>query len=130
MSKKDFTKATGAAASKFFSTPAEEPVLQQEAENTGNIDGKYGEHSNITNNTKNTKLTYVTNKSKHYDERGKRDVRQALMLDRQLKEDLTLLCHATGNRSINDYIVSLLIEHTEQPENQSLLKEYSKLKRG
>ena len=29
---------------------------------------------------------------------------------------------------MNDYIVSLLIEHTENPENKKLLEEYRKLK--
>ena len=130
MGKKDFTKATGAAATKFFTTPAEEPVPQQEAENTNNIDGEYVNVNDIANNNKDSKYTHITNKSKHYDKRGKREVRQALMLDRQLKDDLTLLCHATGSRSINDYIVSLLIEHTERSENQKLLEDYSKLKRG
>jgi len=110
MSKKELTTAASAAATKFFSAPAEE------------------ENTNIYNNTKHTNINNVSNKSKHYDERGKRDTRHGLLLDKQLKEDLTLLCHATGNRSINDYIVSLLIEHIEQPENKRLLENYNKLK--
>ena len=109
MSKKELTTAASTAATKFFSAQSEE----NEANN---------------NNSKYTNINNVTNKSKHYDERGKRDVRHGLLLDKQLKEDLTLLCYATGNRSINDYIVSLLIEHTEQPENKRLLENYNKLK--
>jgi len=109
MSKKELSTAASTAATKFFSTPSEE------------------NKTNNDNNTKYTNINNVTNKSKHYDERGKRDVRHGLLLDKQLKEDLTLLCHATGNRSINDYIVSLLIEHTEQPENKRLLENYNKL---
>ena len=110
MNKKNLTSAASNAATKFFSNQAEE-IESISSENTNNI-----------------KHTNIPNKSKHYDERGKRELRHGLLLDKQLKEDLTALCYATGNRSINDYIVSLLIEHTEQPENINLLKEYRKLK--
>jgi len=110
MSKKELSTAVSTAASKFFSS-------HLEASETNNY-----------NNSKDTNVNNVTNKSKHYDERGKRDVRHGLLLDKQLKKDLTLLCYATGNRSINDYIVSLLIEHTEQPKNKRLLENYNKLK--
>jgi hypothetical protein len=107
MAKKNLTKASEAAVNKFFSNP----------ENDGDINN-------------NDKISNVTNKSKHYDERGKRDLRHVLLLDKQLKEDLTRLCHATENRSVNDYIISLLIEHTEQPENKKLLENYQKLRDG
>lgn len=117
MSKKDLTNAASNAATKFFSNQSEESIPDNITNNT-----------NGANNTNDTKYINVPNKSKHYDERGKREIRHGLLLDKQLKEDLTMLCYATGNRSINDYIVSLLIEHTEQPENQNLLKEYRKLK--
>ena len=112
MSKKDLTSAAATATTKFFSNQAEGAADMPN-------DAKYDN---------NTKYTNVSNKSKHYDERGKREIRHGLLLDKQLKEDLTMLCYATGNRSINDYIVSLLIEHTEQPDNQNLLNEYRKLK--
>lgn len=119
MNKKDLTSAASIAANKFFSNPSE-GVTNPTTEIT--------KDDNVTNNTKQTKHTNITNKSKHYDERGKREIRHGLLLDKQLKEDLKMLCYAKGSGSINDYIVSLLIEHTEQPENQNLLKEYSKLK--
>jgi len=125
MSKKDFTKATGAATNKFFSIPGEEREpdnAEDKHTNVTNVDN-VTQHTNITNNTKHAQ---VSNKSKHYDKRGKRDIRQGLLIDKQLKEDLSLLCRATGARSINDYIVSLLVEHTELPENQKLLEEFSK----
>jgi len=112
MSKKDLTSAASTAATKFFSNQAE----------------KTADVPDTSHDDNNTKHTNIPNKSKHYDERGKREIRHGLLLDKQLKEDLTMLCYATGNRSINDYIVSLLIEHTEQPKNQNLLKEYRKLK--
>ena len=105
MSKKNLTSAASTAANKFFSNSQTEEIA-----------GKDDKHTN------------VTNKSKHYDDRGKREVRHGLLLDKQLKEDLVMLCCAAGNRSINDYIVSLLIDHTEQPENRKLLKEYRKFK--
>lgn len=126
MSKKNLTKAAESAATKFFSNKSEEETDLQEKDNPAdNTD-----NSNIANDMNNIKHTNVTNKSKHYNERGKREIRHGLLLDKQLKEDLTLLCYATGNRSINDYIVSLLIEHTEQPANQQLLNDYRKLNRG
>jgi len=121
MSKKNLTKAAS-AADKFITKPEE---ITDTQEKTEQID--------TTNNTKitnDTKYTNISNKSKHYDERGKREVRHGLLLDKQLKEDLSMLCYATGNRSINDYIVSLLVEHTEQLENQKLLNDYRKLKKG
>jgi hypothetical protein len=126
MSKKNLTKAASSAADKFFSKPPEEiSDIQEKSEQTDNTN-----NTKITNNENDTKYTNIPNKSKHYDERGKREVRHGLLLDKQLKEDLTLLCYATGNRSINDYIVSLLIEHTEQPEKQKLLNDYRKLNKG
>jgi len=123
MSKKDLAKASEIAVNKFFSNQTE--VLEQDTNNTNNeFNDKY---TNITNQTNNTKDTHVTNKSKHYDKRGKREIRYGLLLDKQLKEDLSQLCNATGNRSMNDYIVSILIKHTELYENKKLLEEYKKL---
>jgi hypothetical protein len=107
MSKKDLAQAAGAAADKFFSSQA-----------------GAAEHTNVA------KHTNVTHKSKHYDERGKRDARYGLLLDKQLKEDLTQLCTAAGSRSMNDYIVSLLIEHTEKPESKKLLQDYKNLQKS
>ena len=138
MSRKNLGKASEAAANKFFSNQSEEVSDQQteteQPNNTNNTEYYNADNqTDVTNNASNInniKYTNVTNKSKHYDERGKRELRHGLLLDKKLKEDLTLLCYATGNRSINDYIVSLLIEHTEQPENQKLLNDYRNLNRG
>lgn len=126
MSKKDLTVAASTAATKFFSSQPEE--LSDSPADTAQTDNTNNEYN--IKHINNTKYNNISNKSKHYDERGKREVRHGLLLDKKLKEDLTLLCYATGNRSINDYIVSLLIEHTEQPENQRLLKEYSNLNKN
>jgi len=121
MNKKDLEKASEAAVNKFFSK-SEEITPNSPDDNTN--DTNITKH---TNNTKRTKHTHVTNKSKHYDERGKRETRYGLLLDKKLKEDLIQICSAKGNRSMNDYIVTLLIEHIEQSENQKLLEEYKKL---
>jgi len=120
MNKHNLTTAAASAATKFFSPKVEELPIESNSANITN-------HTNVTNNTKHTNVTNITNKSKHYDERGKRDVRHGLLLDKRLKEELTILCCATGNRSINDYIVSLLIEHVETPEIQNLLAKYGEL---
>jgi len=121
MNKKDLEKASEAAVNKFFSK-SEEITSNSPEDNTN--DTNITKH---TNDTKRTKYTHVTNKSKHYDERGKRETRYGLLLDKKLKEDLIQICGAKGNRSMNDYIVTLLIEHLEQPENKKLLAEYKKL---
>ena len=120
MNKKDLGRASEAAVNKFFSKSEEIGVNPTK--------NKYTDDTDNTNSTNQTKYTYVTNKSKHYDERGKREVRYGLLLDKQLKEDLIQICNAKGNRSMNDYIVTLLIDHIEQPENRQLLEEYKKLK--
>ena len=123
MNKKDLGKASESAVNKFFSQFEETVSTTPKDKLTDNIsielNAKY---------TNNTKYTHVTNKSKHYDERGKREERYGLLLDKKLKEDLIQICNAKGNRSMNDYIITLLIEHIEQPENKKLLEEYKKLK--
>ena len=118
MSKKNLTSAASTAANKFFSGHQADEIAGKD----------HDKDTNVTNVSKDTNITNVTNKSKHYDDRGKREIRHGLLLDKQLKEDLVTLCCAAGNRSINDYIVSLLIDHTEQPANKKLLQEYRKLK--
>ena len=123
MSKKDLAKASAEAVNKFFSSQSEEVLLIP----ASHQDAQYTDNTNQSNINNDTKHTHVTNKSKHYNDRGKREVRYGLLLDKQLKEDLTQLCNATGNRSMNDYIVSILIKHTEQPENKKLIIEYNKL---
>jgi hypothetical protein len=131
MSKKDLSKASEAAVNKFFSQTEEVSIGSQHETEYANNNMKISNINNITKNNNvinNTKHTHITNKSKHYDERGKRDARYALLLDKKLKEDLIQLCIVKGNRSMNDYIVSLLIAHTELPENKKLLQEYSKLR--
>jgi len=96
-------------------------------------DSKY---TNITNNIQNTTNTDInnitqytkpTNVSKHYKERGKRGERFGLLLDEQLKKDLNHLSMARGSKSINDFIITILIEHIEKEENQTKLEQYRKL---
>jgi len=50
-----------------------------------------------------------------------------LLMDTQLKSDLTQLANATGSRSVNDLIITLLLEHIEQPEIQARLGRYKEL---
>lgn len=130
MSKKDFTKATNDVAAKFFSA---EPKKDDTKIAKDDNDTKHTNVTYNTNVTKHTKHTYVSenkqphNKSKHYDERGKRSERYGILLDKQLKEDLQLLCSADNNRSLNDFIVTTLLDHVETPENQQKLIAYKKL---
>ena len=109
--KKPFTVSTENIADKFIS-----------GNNTNNINNING-----TNNDNIYNVINVKNKSKHYDERGKRDERLVLLLDKQLKEDLRLLCNATGSKSVNDLIVTILLGYVEQPVNQSKLEQYKQL---
>ena len=121
--KRDFTTADG-AVDKFF-TPKSS---NEDAQDTNN--------DNIANNTKDTyndnneNIVKVTHKSKHYDIRGKRAERFGLLLDEQLKTDMTHLSRATGSRSVNDFIITVLLEYVERPENQSKLEQYRKLLQG
>lgn len=94
---------------------------------------KKAEEMELTDNTHKeydanvTKHTHITNKSKHYDKRGKREERYALLLDKQLKEDLRLLANATGSRSVNDFIITILIEYVDEPKRQEVLRAYKEL---
>lgn len=94
------------------------------------------QHANNTNNADNTKnaniansdnVCKVTNKSKHYDERGKRAERFGLLLDERLKGDLTHLSKAKGSKSVNDLIITILIQYVELEENQIKLEQYRRL---
>jgi hypothetical protein len=71
--------------------------------------------------TNDAQHTHITN------ERGKRAERFGLLLDKQLKEDLFYLSKATGSKSINDFIIKILLEYVERTENQTKLKQYKKL---
>ena len=153
--KKDFTTADG-AIDKMFSTPLKNDKLQEHDDNNANINQKTyithdmnntddtintkqtndientinSIHTYNTENTINTKHTNnakPTNKSKHYNERGKRAERFALLLDEQLKIDLRHLSMAKGNKSINDLIITVLLEYIEREENQIKLEQYRQL---
>jgi len=84
-------------------------------------------YSNITKHTNDYNNTKPTNKSKHYDTRGKRGVRFGMLLDGRLKEDLMFLSKATGSRSVNDFIVTVLLEYVEREDNQERLELYRRL---
>jgi len=60
----------------------------------------------------------------------KRAERFLLLLDGQLKEDLTLLSKALNSKSINDLLVTVLAEFVERRENQTKLERYRKLLEG
>lgn len=117
------------------------PAKNNELTNDSNDlhDEKYikdNKHTNVLNDTINNNDSYInkdikyTNVSKHYKERGKRNERYGLLLDKKLKEDLRLLSSATGSKSVNDLIVSVLINYVEQPDNQKRLEQYKKLLQG
>jgi len=101
MAKKDFTGADGAIDRLFT-------------------------QSKPTNDTKHTKHTTHTakNKSKHYEGRGLRSQRLGLLLDEQLKNDLKLLAKAMDSKSLNDLIVTALLEYVEREEMQDKIAKY------
>ena len=114
--KKDFTTADG-AIDKLFTPPQNEQ--SQQTQDT--IITNDTQHSNDANVSK------PPNISKHYKERGKRAERLGLLLDEQLKEDLRHLSMAKGSKSINDFIITILLEYVEREENQAKLEQYRKL---
>ena len=120
--KKDFTSSDG-AIDKFFSL--------HNSNDTNNA--QHTQHTQDANNTQytqdanNTQYTQHANSIKQFMERGKREERFGLLLDKQLKEDLFYLSKATGSKSINDFIIKILLEHIELSENQLKLEKYKKL---
>ena len=118
--KKDFTTADG-AVDKFF-TPRSNDQDTHDTNDAHNA--KDTKNTKVDNNTK------TTNKSKHYNERGRRAERFGLLLDEQLKTDITHLSKATDSKSVNDFIVTVLLEHVVRPESQAKLKQYRKLLQG
>jgi hypothetical protein len=103
--KKDFTSADG-AINKFFSA-------QKETQHTSDT-----QHTQYTNNE------YIT---QHINNRSKRNERFGLLLNKQLKEDLSHLSKATGSKSLNDFIINILLEYINKTENQTKIKQYKKL---
>lgn len=136
--KKNFTKADE-AIDKFFTLK----YIGEDIQDSNNIkhanitkntqitdDTNVGKHTQYTQHNNDTNIPKVTNKSKHYDERGRRAERFGLLIDKQLKEDLKHLSMATGSKSINDFIVTVLLECVERKENQAKLEQYRKLLQG
>ena len=113
-SKKDFTKADGVIDRIF-----------QHAKYVGDEDVvKHAKDTYIAHDTKHTYLWHVSNKSKHYDSRGPRKERFGLLMDGQLKNDLADLARATGSRSVNDLIITVLLDYVEGEGVQRKLAGY------
>jgi len=132
MPKKDFTKSDGAIDKMFSAAKHVNDDNDTKHANVTNITNDT-KHTLITNNTEHTiianhtKHTHVTNKSKHYDDRGPRKERVGLLLDKQLKDDLTNLARATGSKSVNDLIFNVLLDYVEREDMQAKLEGYRKL---
>lgn len=118
--KKDFTTADG-AIDKFFTQPQNTDITCDKQDPININDESYSKHTHINNNKN------VTNKSKHYDERGKRDKRFALLIDEQLKKDLIHMSKITDSKSVNDLIITVLLEYIDEENNQTKLKQYRKI---
>jgi|GEM_PF-2213128 len=122
--KKDFTTADE-AIDKFFTQPQNIEINQ----NTDILD----DHQiPITTNdgsdsTTNDNIAKSSHKSKHYDERGKRNKRYVLMMDEQLRKDLTHMSKITDSKSVNDFILTVLLEYIGEENNQAKLKQYRKI---
>lgn len=139
MAKKEYTKSTNNAADKFFSQSekiSENTYVTED--NTISVNNgthisdnlKQSYYGIITNSTHVIKQSKVTNKSKHYDKRGKRSERYGLLMDSQLKDDLRLLSNAMGSKSVNDFIITILLDYVERTDNQIKLEQYRKLIEG
>jgi hypothetical protein len=128
VAKKNFTKADN-AIDKLFSQGKDEHT--QDTYDTHVT--QHTQHTPITQHTQpthDTPITQHTHTTQHtYKDRGKRAERFGLLLDERLKEDLKHLTMATGSKSINDYIVTILLSFVEREENQKKLKQYRKLLR-
>ena len=126
--KKNFTNADG-AINKFFTPKQSEQAQDSNITNDTNYmnDENDTDNTNISKHTKHTNNTKPKNKSKHYEERGKRAERFGLLLDERLKEDLVHLSKAKGSKSVNDLIITILLEYVERVENQTKLDQYRKL---
>ena len=123
MAKKDFTKADG-AVDRLFTRPehTNNTKYTNVLNNTNNT-----KHTNDTNIDNNTKVTNVKNKSKHYDDRGPRNERFGLLMDAKLKDDLNHLAKIDGSKSINDLIVTILVEHMEKEGVQEKLIKFKSI---
>ena len=144
MPKKDFTKGDN-AIDRFFN---KNETSQTKHTNNTNITNntnhtKHLYDYDITHNTTTDKInpgssivdsgnitikvSKARNKSKHYDERGPRTERLGLLLDKRLRDDLSLLSKILGSRSVNDLINTVLLEYVEKEDNQAKLKQFKEL---
>lgn len=149
--KKNFTKADG-AIDRLFMPQTQAANIDNDTQDTNAINNTHienisyidnnvlninNEHkaneandTNIICNTYTTNDTDLTNKSKRHNDRGKRVERFGLLLDERLKEDLRHLSMATGSKSVNDFIVTVLIEYVERSDSQLKLTRYRKILQG
>lgn len=116
--KKDFTTADS-AIDKFFS-PQKIEVIPKHADDT-DIDKDIDKDTPIIKVANDER---VANKSKHFNTRGKRNERFGLLMDERLKEDLTHLSRAIGSKSVNDLIVTVLLDYVELEDNKIKLEQY------
>jgi len=153
MPKKDFTKGDSAIDKFFNKNEAKHTQHTDDTQVNNNDKYTYGlnntndsDDTNYTNNLdddniandlnnyNNTNVGYTANvtnkarnKSKHYDERGPRDLRFGLLLDSQLKNDLVHLSKVLGSKSVNDLINTVLLEYVDRSDNQAKLEQFKKL---
>ena len=125
MAKKDFTKADGAVDRMFSAAKKEQSHISNISDVT-NITKDTNIYNN-SNHTKHTNNDKVKNKSKHYDERGPRNERVGLLLDSQLKEELLLLSKASSSKSMNDFIVTILVEYVGKEESRKKVEMYKQM---
>ena len=129
--KKDFTSADS-AIDKFFTPPKSNATainadIANEPTGLGTGNANITKDTYINNISHNTNISKVAHKSKHYDDRGKRDERFGLLLDKQLKEDLVHLSKVSGSKSVNDLIVTILLDYVNQEDNRVKLKQYREI---
>jgi hypothetical protein len=115
---KNFTKADG-AVDKFFMPQASPPETERE------------QNENGTGTASGLPVANTTEiKTEKNSGRGKRTERLGLVLDERLKDDLKHLSLALGNKSVNDFIITILLEYVGREDNQKKLGQYKKLLEG
>jgi hypothetical protein len=118
---KIFTTAD-AAVDRFFTQQTQDINITHDANITKDT---YVSNNNKYANV--TKQSKATNKSKHYDARGKRGERFGLLMDGRLKDDIAHLSMANGSKSVNDFIITVLLDYVEKEDNQKKLRRYREL---
>jgi len=126
MAKKDFSKGN-AAVDRFFnnSQPLSDNQLTDDDEVAAGADA--ADEVKRANKSSLSAKRGAKNKSKHFEERGPRNERFGLLMDAQLKEDLNILAKISDSTSVNDLVVSVLLDYVGGEDVKKKLAQYRKM---